>query len=73
MVSPWNSQTIVLTALTVPYVLSVTPDPARFIKEVRRVSRAVRSLFSNHFSGSRFWWILERLVLNLRGQSRISL
>lgn len=49
--------------VTVPYVLSVTPDPARFIKEVRRVCKpGGEIIILNHFSGSRFWWILERLV-----------
>lgn len=49
--------------VTLPYVLSVTPDPARLIGEALRVCRAGGSIFVvNHFSGSRTWWLLERLV-----------
>lgn len=49
--------------VTLPYVLSVTPNPARLISEVRRV--CVESgliIVLNHFSGSRFWWLAERLM-----------
>jgi len=47
--------------VTIPYVLSVTPEPARLIKEARRVCRKDGTIFIlNHFNGSRFWWILER-------------
>lgn len=49
--------------VTVPYVLSVTPDPDRLIAEIRRVCRPDGTIYIlNHFSGSRFWWLLERLV-----------
>ena len=49
--------------VTVPYVLSVTPDPRRLVSEVRRVCRPGGTiLILNHFSGSRFWWLLERVV-----------
>jgi phosphatidylethanolamine/phosphatidyl-N-methylethanolamine N-methyltransferase len=49
--------------VTMPYVLSVTPTPARLVSEARRVCRPGGTLFVlNHFSGSRFWWVLERLV-----------
>lgn len=49
--------------VTVPYVLSVTPDPDRLVAEIRRVCRpGGHILIVNHFSGSRFWWLLERLV-----------
>lgn len=49
--------------VTVPYVLSVTPDPNRLIAELRRVCRKGGSIFVlNHFSGSRFWWFLECAV-----------
>ncbi len=49
--------------VTLPYVLSVTPDPDRLIAETRRVCRKNGTIFIlNHFSGSRFWWFLERAV-----------
>lgn len=49
--------------VTVPYVLSVTPDPDKLIAEIRRVCRKGGSIFIlNHFSGSHFWWFLERAV-----------
>jgi phosphatidylethanolamine/phosphatidyl-N-methylethanolamine N-methyltransferase len=49
--------------VTVPYVLSVTPAPDRLISEVKRVCRKDGTiLVLNHFSGSRFWWALEKLV-----------
>lgn len=52
--------------VTLPYVLSVTPDPARLVAEVRRVCRKGGTIFVlNHFSGSRFWWALERIVAPL--------
>ena len=49
--------------VTVPYVLSVTPEPARLVHEIRRVCKPDGSiLIVNHFSGSRFWWLMERAV-----------
>lgn len=49
--------------VTLPYVLSVTPRPVRLVQEVRRVCRPGGTIaLLNHFSGSRFWWTLERLV-----------
>lgn len=49
--------------VTVPYVLSVTPDPARLVAELRRVCKPNGHIvIVNHFSGSRFWWLLERAV-----------
>ncbi|HLL17947.1 MAG TPA: class I SAM-dependent methyltransferase [Rubrivivax sp.] len=49
--------------VTVPYVLSVTPNPARLVHEIRRVCKPDGSiLIVNHFSGSRFWWLMERAV-----------
>jgi phosphatidylethanolamine/phosphatidyl-N-methylethanolamine N-methyltransferase len=52
--------------VVVPYVLSVTPNPEKLVKEIRRVcSAGGRILILNHFSGSRFWWILERAVRSL--------
>lgn len=49
--------------VTLPYVLSVTPDPKRLIRELKRVCvQGGRILVLNHFSGSRFWALLERAV-----------
>lgn len=49
--------------VAIPYVLSVTPEPPKLISEIRRVCRKGGSiLILNHFSGSRFWWLLERSV-----------
>jgi len=49
--------------VTVPYVLSVTPDPARLVREIRRVCKPDGIiLVVNHFSGNRFWWLMERAV-----------
>lgn len=49
--------------VTVPYVLSVTPNPEILIKEIRRVCRKGGTIFIlNHFSGSQFWWFLEQAV-----------
>lgn len=49
--------------VTVPYVLSVTPHPARLVHEIRRVCKPDGTiLVVNHFSGSAFWWLMERAV-----------
>ncbi|MBA3592070.1 class I SAM-dependent methyltransferase [Methylibium sp.] len=49
--------------VTVPYVLSVTPHPARLVHEIRRVCKPGGAiLVVNHFSGSPFWWLMERAV-----------
>jgi phosphatidylethanolamine/phosphatidyl-N-methylethanolamine N-methyltransferase len=49
--------------VAIPYVLSVTPHPERLVAEIRRVCRKGGIiLILNHFSGSRFWWFLERAV-----------
>lgn len=49
--------------VTVPYVLSVTPNPDRLVSELRRVCRPNGHIvIVNHFSGSRFWWLLEQIV-----------
>lgn len=49
--------------VAIPYVLSVTPNPAKLVTEIRRVCRKGGTiLILNHFSGSRFWWFLERAV-----------
>jgi phosphatidylethanolamine/phosphatidyl-N-methylethanolamine N-methyltransferase len=52
--------------VTLPYVLSVTPHPHALVKELRRVCRPGGTiLILNHFSGSRFWWFLERAVRSI--------
>lgn len=52
--------------IAIPYVLSVTPNPERLVTEIRRVCRKDGAiLILNHFSGSRFWWFLERAVQSL--------
>lgn len=52
--------------VTVPYVLSVTPNPDQLVAELRRVCTPDGYIvIVNHFSGSRFWWLLERLVSSL--------
>lgn len=49
--------------VVLPYVLSVTPHPEQLIAEARRVCRRGGTiLILNHFKGSRFWWLLERIV-----------
>lgn len=49
--------------ITLPYVLSATPEPARLVRELRRICRPQgHILILNHFSGSRFWRLLERAV-----------
>ena len=49
--------------ITLPYVLSVTPHPARLVQEIRRVCKPDGSiLVLNHFSGSPFWRLTEHAV-----------
>jgi phosphatidylethanolamine/phosphatidyl-N-methylethanolamine N-methyltransferase len=49
--------------VVLPYVLSVTPDPRRLVAEVRRVCKPHgHILIVNHFSGSGFWFLFERLA-----------
>jgi phosphatidylethanolamine/phosphatidyl-N-methylethanolamine N-methyltransferase len=49
--------------VTVPYVLSVTPNPEKLVEEIRRVCKKDGTiLILNHFSGSHFWWFLERAL-----------
>jgi phosphatidylethanolamine/phosphatidyl-N-methylethanolamine N-methyltransferase len=46
--------------VTLPYVLSVTPNPDRLVAEVRRVCRpGGHIVIVNHFSGQRSWRWLE--------------
>lgn len=46
--------------VTLPYVLSVTPNPAALVAEARRVCRKGGTIFVlNHFSGSPYWRFLE--------------
>ena len=52
--------------VTVPYVLSVTPNPDCLVAEIRRVCRpGGHILIVNHFTGSRFWRPMERVVRSL--------
>jgi phosphatidylethanolamine/phosphatidyl-N-methylethanolamine N-methyltransferase len=52
--------------VALPYVLSVTPNPERLVAEIRRVCRKGGTIvIVNHFSGSRFWWLMERSVRSL--------
>lgn len=49
--------------VTLPYVLSVTPNPDRLVREVRRVCRPDgHILIVNHFSGQAPWRLLESLA-----------
>jgi len=49
--------------VTVPYVLSVTPDPRKLVSELRRVCKPGGDIFIlNHFSGENFWWLLEKMA-----------
>ncbi|MFO1494647.1 MAG: methyltransferase domain-containing protein [Lysobacterales bacterium] len=49
--------------VTLPYVLSVTPNPHALLAEARRLCRAGgHILVLNHFGGSSFWWMAERCV-----------
>jgi phosphatidylethanolamine/phosphatidyl-N-methylethanolamine N-methyltransferase len=52
--------------VVLPYVLSVTPSPEKLINEVRRVCKpGAHIIIVNHFSGSGFWWFLEKTVKNI--------
>lgn len=52
--------------VTLPYVLSVTPNPDRLVSELRRVCKKNGTIIIlNHFSGSRIWWLLERGVKSI--------
>lgn len=54
--------------VTLPYVLSVTPNPDRLVAEVRRVCRpGGHIVIVNHFSGQRPWRALESLLGPLAG------
>jgi len=49
--------------VVLPYVLSVTPNPARLVREVRRVCKPDGTIVVlNHFNGSAHWRLLEKLV-----------
>ena len=49
--------------VTLPYVLSVTPNPDRLLAEVRRVCRpGGHIVIVNHFSGQRQWRSIEVLL-----------
>ncbi|MCS6995397.1 MAG: methyltransferase domain-containing protein [Casimicrobiaceae bacterium] len=52
--------------VVIPYVLSVTPDPARLVHEAIRVCAPEgRIIVANHFNGSKAWALLERLYAPL--------
>lgn len=52
--------------VTVPYVLSVTPNPDQLTREIRRVCKPNgHILIVNHFSGQRGWKVLEGLTKSL--------
>ncbi len=49
--------------ITLPYVLSVTPNPEKLVYEVCRVCKENGDIvILNHFSGGKTWWLLEKLV-----------
>lgn len=49
--------------VVLPYVLSVTPAPRQLVNEALRVCAVGgHVIIVNHFSGSRFWSWIERLV-----------
>lgn len=49
--------------VVLPYVLSVTPHPDELVRESLRVCKSDgHVIILNHFSGSRFWSWIERLV-----------
>jgi len=55
--------------VTLPYVLSVTPDPDRLCAEARRVCRKGGTiLVLNHFAGAQGWGLLERAVRAAAGR-----
>lgn len=46
--------------VTLPYVLSVTPNPEKLVSEVRRVCRKDGTIFIlGHFGGGRFSWLTD--------------
>ncbi len=52
--------------ITLPYVLSVTPDPERLMTELRRVcTPGGQILIVNHFEGAGVWQVAERLMAPL--------
>lgn len=52
--------------VTVPYVLSVTPNPQKLVSELRRVCKPGGDIFIlNHFSGEHFWWLLEKMASSI--------
>lgn len=57
----------VFDCVTLPYVLSVTPDPARLTAELRRVCKPGGDIFVlNHFSGGNAVWApLEQMMSGL--------
>ncbi len=49
--------------VTVPYVLSVTPDAARFVREIRRVCRPGGTIvIANHFNDGPLWTVIGKVA-----------
>jgi len=52
--------------IVLPYVLSVTPTPEKLVQEaIRLCAPGGRIIIVNHFSGSRFWNVFERVAAPL--------
>ncbi|MCU0753738.1 MAG: methyltransferase domain-containing protein [Xanthomonadales bacterium] len=52
--------------ITLPYVLSVTPNPSALLQELRRVCRSGgQILILNHFKGAGVWSGLEAILASL--------
>ena len=50
--------------VTLPYVVSVTPDPRKLLHEAQRVCKINGTVvIANHFSGDRGWRVLEKIAL----------
>ena len=49
--------------VTVPYVLSVTPDAARFVREIRRVCKPGGTIvIANHFNDGALWTAVGKVA-----------
>jgi phosphatidylethanolamine/phosphatidyl-N-methylethanolamine N-methyltransferase len=57
--------------VTLPYVLSVTPNPEQLVHEIRRVCRKDGTIFIlGHFSGGRLAWAVDRVTRMLARKVR---